>query len=295
MKIKPILVTLAGLTIILASCTQKTSPTPSAAVTPGAGLPNPASEMCIQYGATVEIRDTEAGQAGYCIFPDGTECEEWAFFNGECKPQSTPEAGVPNPASQFCVQHGGQSVIRDTDAGQVGTCVFPDGSECEEWAFFNGECMPSNVTPMAPAGSDYAPIDDATCSTFEVEMNAVLGVISLRGQGPFIDSIANKSGAACQILATGNGAMWPDEGVLAESLSGLLTDQGWSEDLQYAAGGPTGLASGYRKGTSLCLLKQEWQPSPDANCPPDQPISSCTLAPAQKLYTITLSCAVAVN
>jgi len=49
------------------------------------GLPNPASKYCIDQGYELEIRSDEAGnQYGVCIFPDGSECEEWAFFRGEC-------------------------------------------------------------------------------------------------------------------------------------------------------------------------------------------------------------------
>ena len=50
------------------------------------GLANPASVHCEEEGGQVEIRDEAAGQAGYCVFPDGSECEEWAFFRGECAP-----------------------------------------------------------------------------------------------------------------------------------------------------------------------------------------------------------------
>jgi putative hemolysin len=55
------------------------------------GMPNPASVHCAEQGYVLEIRTEAAGQAGYCIFPDGTECEEWAFFRGECGP------GTPAP------------------------------------------------------------------------------------------------------------------------------------------------------------------------------------------------------
>jgi len=35
----------------------------------------------------VEIRTAEDGsQTGYCIFPDGSECDEWAYYRGECGP-----------------------------------------------------------------------------------------------------------------------------------------------------------------------------------------------------------------
>jgi putative hemolysin len=57
-------------------------------VAPGpAGLPNPASVFCEERGGMVEIRsDAEGGQVGYCVFPEGSECEEWAYYRGECVP-----------------------------------------------------------------------------------------------------------------------------------------------------------------------------------------------------------------
>ncbi len=53
-----------------------------------AGLANPASVYCEEQGGTLEIRDEAGGQVGYCVFDDGSECEEWAYFRGECAPES---------------------------------------------------------------------------------------------------------------------------------------------------------------------------------------------------------------
>ena len=40
-------------------------------------------------------------------------------------------------------QESGQVEIRtDADGGQYGVCIFADGSECDEWAFYRGECSP---------------------------------------------------------------------------------------------------------------------------------------------------------
>ena len=69
--------------------------------------------------------------------------------------QSSPtaSANLPNPASVYCEQNGGELEIRqDSSEGEVGICVFPDGNECEEWAYFRGECIPTNpVNPtLAP-------------------------------------------------------------------------------------------------------------------------------------------------
>jgi putative hemolysin len=61
-----------------------------------------------------------------------------------------PQAGMPNPASVYCEQNGNKLEIQTAaDGSQSGICVFPDGSTCDEWAFFRGECGPAqkNLTP----------------------------------------------------------------------------------------------------------------------------------------------------
>ena len=52
---------------------------------------------------------------------------------------ATPDApmvGMANPASVYCGEQGGESVIRDTPEGQVGECHLPDGSVVDEWAYY---------------------------------------------------------------------------------------------------------------------------------------------------------------
>ncbi len=111
------------------------------------GLPNPAAVYCEEQGGTVDMRTDDAGNVyGVCVFPDGSECDEWAFYRGECAPGGSlggDGAGTANPASEYCVEQGGTLEIRTNDAdNQYGVCVFADGSECDEWAFFRGECAP---------------------------------------------------------------------------------------------------------------------------------------------------------
>jgi putative hemolysin len=54
-------------------------------------MANPASVSCVDQGYKLEIRDEAGGQVGYCVFPNGAECEEWAFFRGECTiPETYP-------------------------------------------------------------------------------------------------------------------------------------------------------------------------------------------------------------
>jgi putative hemolysin len=54
---------------------------------PGAELANPASVFCEEQGGTVDMRQDESGGTfGVCEFDDGSECEEWQLFRGECEP-----------------------------------------------------------------------------------------------------------------------------------------------------------------------------------------------------------------
>lgn len=56
---------------------------------------------------------------------------------------SPDKAGLPNPASVYCEEQGGRVEVRTAaDGGQYGVCIFPDGSECLDWAFYRGECGP---------------------------------------------------------------------------------------------------------------------------------------------------------
>jgi len=52
------------------------------------GMPNPASVYCTDNGWTLNIVDGKDGQYGMCTFSDGSKCEEWSYFRGECKPVS---------------------------------------------------------------------------------------------------------------------------------------------------------------------------------------------------------------
>jgi putative hemolysin len=88
--------------LVLVSCANPTSE-PAVTVQPSdsaqPNMPNPASVYCEQQGYKVEIRTAADGsQSGICIFSNGSECDEWAFYRGECAPLSQP-APTPTPLS----------------------------------------------------------------------------------------------------------------------------------------------------------------------------------------------------
>lgn len=118
--------------LVLSACKSGPSPTPTEFVEKEGedafiGVPNPASFYCQEMGYSLELRETDAGTEGICIFPDGKECEEWEFLSGGCAIEWT-----------FCQRQG--SNIRAGE--ESGICQFEDGSTCPEYEYFIGECQP---------------------------------------------------------------------------------------------------------------------------------------------------------
>jgi hypothetical protein len=72
-----------------------------------------------------------------------------------CSP-ATPTAQIANPASQNCIEQGGELVIEARpDGAQFGVCIFEDNLQCEEWAMLNGDCPTGGIKVtgyVTPAG-----------------------------------------------------------------------------------------------------------------------------------------------
>jgi putative hemolysin len=67
------------------------------------------------------------------------------YKEGSCKEiyvtTTTQPIGMANPASVKCIEDGGELKIVNAIGGENGLCLFPDGSVCDEWAYFRGECI----------------------------------------------------------------------------------------------------------------------------------------------------------
>jgi putative hemolysin len=116
------------LLLALTACTtHPTQPVvvPVSTELPQANMPNPASAYCAQQGYTSEIRIAADGsQSGVCIFPDGSECDDWAYYRGECAPSPTPAVTVEEQGSGGYMPPGATEtianwwgIIKSTDSG----------------------------------------------------------------------------------------------------------------------------------------------------------------------------------
>jgi len=103
-----------------------------------------------------------------------------AISCGTAAPTPTAVPHLPNPASVHCEETGGTLELRTADDGSVSAvCVFSDGSECDEWAFYRGTCKagdslaPPNVTevpaPTSEATREPSPMPQATRTVVATE------------------------------------------------------------------------------------------------------------------------------
>jgi putative hemolysin len=181
-------VVIAILCAVLVSGCRLTTPEAPGAETQ-IGLANPSALYCEEQEGEYEIvSGADGSQEGVCRFGEGSECEGWSFYRGECGPESSEEApavaqptaievaaaqaevvqpdgegpagdegegiaGMANPASLYCREQSGRLEIRsDEEGNQIGICIFADGSECEEWTYFLSECGPgANIDPQVQA------------------------------------------------------------------------------------------------------------------------------------------------
>lgn len=277
-----------------AGATTQAPTEPAAEAT--AALANPASENCVAQGGTLQIEERgDVGQIGVCYFDDNRQCEEWAMLRGDCPVGGLKVTGYVTEAGRFCAITGGTyAATSDGSADpEQGTCTFQDGTQYDAWDYYNGAY---SLETAAPAGgtqgaSAITPLSMEVCDGQAQAMSHALNdLIPTVTEEPLSDSAGGVSGTGCQATITGTGVDFASPTAVVGALGGMLAEQGWTEDQMLLADGPTGTATGFRKDGQLCLVAADWSPAESANCPDDQPISTCAVTPEQQLYTVTLNC-----
>ena len=70
-------------------------------------------------------------------------------------PTDIPQTNMPNPASVYCEQNGNTlEIVTAADGSQSGRCIFPDGSACNEWTYYRGECGSAVIDSTADVSGD---------------------------------------------------------------------------------------------------------------------------------------------
>lgn len=75
--------------------------------------------------------------------------------------------GMANPAATYCGELGFEYEIVNLTDGQKGVCIFPDGSQCDDWDFLIGSCG-QDFSYCLQNGYDIATLSDGN-NTFSQE------------------------------------------------------------------------------------------------------------------------------
>lgn len=151
-------------------------------------------------------------------------------------------------------------------------------------ALATGLAIAAAALATAGAGAAEGP---ATCAQLKPAADAALGAAGTISQGPVgYPGLADSPG--CTIAYKGDGATFgTDFQAVSAKLSTLLTGAGWTNDLNAEADGPTGTATGFKRGAQAVAVSVNYDTAPGV-CRDDEPSASCRPSPQQMRYTITL-------
>jgi putative hemolysin len=130
--------------------------------TPISGLPNPASVFCEENNGTLDLRTDNAGNVtGVCVFADGSECEEWAFSRGECKPgdslaDDTAEGWktFENDELGYSFQYPADCELVMNDDPSDGVTIVGSEKDGERWPMISIAHPQSRQDFQPPVGTD---------------------------------------------------------------------------------------------------------------------------------------------
>ena len=182
--------------VLVAGCVIEPVPTPPASTNctgEGGSIPviaNPPS-CCTGLSLIPPRQEHILGSEGICTAKCGNgvcdsesetayNCPTDCTNNSTAAPAGGGGSGMANPASVNCEEKGGTlRIVTQEDGGQIGICTLADGvTECEEWAYFRGEC--GNVSVINSDGSNNsklsASVRGCAASYEERVMNESVGV-----------------------------------------------------------------------------------------------------------------------
>ena len=109
-------------------------------VTTGIDLTNCTSYFDGCNNCSVKNGKADACTLMYCETPSEPKCLQYATGKEKTTTEPTKNVGMANPASVNCTEKWWTLEILEWTGGQYGMCTFDNGKQCEERAFFRGEC-----------------------------------------------------------------------------------------------------------------------------------------------------------
>lgn len=287
--VKPtsLLILLAAV-MLLAACKPVTRPSEAAGSLPVLGEP-------------VELR---AGAGPFSDYREGTtsaseparfrialqENEYLQVYAGSAVGADTMPGNVPgNVGIEMWMPDGQMLPNASVGMGATGWAgVAPAAGDYRIEVVTNAEAVEYTLSVRVSPVS-YEPLAEDECQSVEEAVEAALGLTTEHAPATFYDGRNDLGGNGCRIFFVESGTPFTDSAEVFEKIAAALPD--WQENPDYQASGSTGVATGLVRGDALMLVSVLWEPTSDAHCPNDEPISNCELSPEQKVFVIQLDAA----
>ncbi len=133
---------------------------------------------------------------------------------------------------------------------------------------------PTGTTTGGGAADAPNNVDQAACDPIAALVTSVFpDHEQIRDATAF--EIGSEVGQGCRVLVAGDGDQLPTFVEVAQELRSALEAEGWTEDPQFAADGPTGTLSLFEKDGEQAVVAAGVSTKDPSACPANQVISEC--------------------
>lgn len=143
--------------------------------------------------------------------------------NGAKDDELAKDTALSNPATVYCLSQGGKFSMRKAlDGSTEGYCELPNNIQCEEWAYYRGECPAGVKSKTATTTSE------TTTSTPMAQTTSTASVNEPeREDGPAKDQIDDSNAKEHQGLELTAEVGEPGEIVTSWKMNGLKSSNGF--------------------------------------------------------------------
>lgn len=98
--------------------------------------------------------------------------------------QEGEPVGMADPSAVYCKEQGGTLETIQDIKGEAGMCTLPDGTVCGTWAYFRGECPPSDESILLKAEASQDLVFGPFCDSeyIQTPQGILVGDIAMIGR-----------------------------------------------------------------------------------------------------------------
>lgn len=102
---------------------------------------------------------------------DNTNATSTPIVQGDVDDEIAKDTALSNPATVYCLQNGGKfSMSKTLDGSTEGICELPNNIQCEEWAYYKGDCPSGSKKKDIPTQSSTSTINTGATPTTTPEL-----------------------------------------------------------------------------------------------------------------------------